>query len=138
MKFRKIMFFLTIALAGSALFYAILHEPAEKTEGRERNALLSKLSGKLKGLTQEIQTVQGQGTCDQDGQCRVVGLGTPVCGYYADYLIYSIQDADESQLLPLVAKFNETHKELLNLTLNASKCGIKPTTIRCVKDRCVP
>ena len=112
--------------------------PLEKARWEKHDAQIDELRGQLKELSTQIQNAQGQSRCEEDRQCRVVGLGSKICGEYRDYLIYSVVDANGPSLSVLIPQFNALHQKLNGLTLSANNCGIKPAPIRCIAGKCVP
>ncbi len=110
---------------------------APKLEWKDRDSAMKQIQQKLQGLADQIQSAQGKGACDSDLDCRTIGIGAKVCDLYKDFLIYSSKDADERKLLGLVSDFNSLHQKLVDMSLAANNCGIKPTQVYCDKsNRC--
>jgi hypothetical protein len=140
---RTALVLLTILVsAGISLmiYYGFVFDgrSASRAEWRDHEAILGQLNSKLQELANQIQSFQGASKCDGDSQCRIVGLGTRVCGDYKDFLIYSTKDSYEPNLLKLIAEFNKSHEKIVGMTLSVNSCGRKPASIRCVEQRCVP
>lgn len=109
-----------------------------RAEWKNREAAIDRLDSRLQYLADQIRASQGESRCKRDDQCRVVGLGAKVCGYFKDFLIYSTQDVEESSLLFRVDEFNRSHEKLIDMTLAVNQCGKKAAIIHCVKQRCIP
>ena len=104
----------------------------------ERKLKTDELELKLKATSEQMGQYAGLGSCRSDSECRVTGLGAKVCGEYRDYFIYSITEANEPRLLPLIEEFNRYATELQNLNLSVPNCGKKPSSIRCINGACKP
>lgn len=102
----------------------------------ERDQTVSALESKLHDLGLNIRKMAGSGTCEFDSHCKVVGLGSPTCGEYKNYLIYSTIDTDEVELLKLVKEFNSKRVNLDKLSLSVPSCGVAPEKALCIKKRC--
>lgn len=101
-----------------------------------RDQTVGEIEASLKDLGQQIRKMAGGGMCEYDSHCKVVGLGTPTCGEYKNYLIYSTMDADPEVLLKLVNEFNTKRQTLDKLSLSVPSCGVAPEKALCVKKRC--
>jgi len=107
-----------------------------KAEWDQWDSAVGNLDSELKGLAQKIRSVQGEGKCEVDTQCRVVGLGARACGLYKDFLVYSVLDTDEPALLELVKELNKKHEKRVDMSLSADNCGKSPAPVHCVENRC--
>ena len=107
-------------------------------EWRDYNTHMSDIKARLKILGNEIEITRGTSDCKSDQECRVIGLGTKVCGKFTDFLIYSTSVSDESKLLELAREFNRIHEGLMDQSFLVRKCGVKPAYIRCVSGTCKP
>ncbi|MCC7440651.1 MAG: hypothetical protein IT285_03395 [Bdellovibrionales bacterium] len=110
----------------------------DTAEWRARDDEMTKLKELLAGLADQIKSAQGHSVCERDTDCRVVGLGATVCGKKRGFLVYSVRDAVEDKLLPLVEEFNATHARLGDLSLKPNECGVHPSPVKCVSGVCVP
>ncbi len=99
-------------------------------------AVASDLDVEMKKAADQIKRVRGNGKCVHSKQCKVVGLGAQLCGGYDGYFIYSTLDADEKQLLGLVARFNQRAEELHKTSLMVEHCAPKLRPAHCMKDLC--
>lgn len=129
--------FAGLVILGGVVYWSL--PPAEipgRSAWQAREERMGQLEANLKEITRQIKSVQGTGICDTDQQCRVVGLGAPVCGFTRDYLVYSTRDADESKLREYLEQFRQTHQSILDLALAASRCGIAPHPVFCRARRC--
>ena len=130
----------TLGIAAVIVYFGFIKTDKAffQAEWSQYNSARANLDTQLKQATAKIKHLQGQSFCSDDAQCRIIGLGTKSCGLYRDFLIYSVQDADESQLLPAVKAFNTLHEKMSDLSLNISRCGVAPAPIRCVRNLCSP
>lgn len=133
---KTLSIFLILAIAGLTTYALRNSSSPPALDWRARDALLSELGSQLQELANEIKTVQGRSDCDTEEQCETLGLGTPICDDYKDYLVYSTKDANLARLIPLVRKFNEVHAKVSNLSTVAGQCGIKPDKAHCVGGHC--
>ncbi len=104
---------------------------------KSRDALISGIETELHMITGQMQAVQGESICKTDDQCKVVGIGSKVCGEYKDFIIYSTKDADEQKLLKLILEFNQVHEKLTSMSLSANQCGTKPAIAHCLNQHCI-
>ena len=104
----------------------------------QHDAEMRVLDENLKALTSQIKAQQGTSTCSADSDCRVVGLGVKTCGGFNDWLVYSIADVKEEELLATVSDFNKKFERFMSLSLKVPPCGGQPKQIRCVKKHCEP
>lgn len=125
-----------VVALGAYGFLKLIPDKQEHLAFEQSDASLSELQSQLRSLAKSIKSTQGHSDCDFEDQCQIVGLGTPVCDLYKDFLIYSTKDANLLRLLPLIKKFNETHRQLSNLSALAEGCGVKPAQVHCVGGRC--
>lgn len=112
------------------------HRARAKSEWAEYDATVGSLESKLRELAQKVESRQGKGSCQADSHCHIVGLGTPSCGLYKDFLVYSTEDTDEPALLDAVNEFNQIHQKKSDMGLNLSNCGQPPAEVHCVQMRC--
>ncbi|MCM0604586.1 MAG: hypothetical protein KA715_00685 [Xanthomonadaceae bacterium] len=101
-----------------------------------RDQTVAEIDTSLKGLGIQIRKMAGSGMCEFDNHCKIVGLGSPTCGEYKNYLIYSTMDTDPTELLKLVGEFNQKRQHLDKLSLSVPSCGVAPEKALCIKKRC--
>ena len=114
------------------------HQPVKQADWEKHDDKMKDLDERLQALAKKIQALQGDSTCVQDDQCRVVGIGTKVCGEFKDFVVYSTITVDEPALLDAIQDFNKAHEALSNLSLQAENCGHKPAKILCTQKHCTP
>jgi hypothetical protein len=125
-----------IAVIGAYAGFIVTHKQDDSKGWNERDQKFQKLDEQMKSLSEEIKFYQGHSSCTSASQCRVVGLGIPTCGGFKDFIIYSLQDAQETVLLEKITAFNEKAKEFSDLSLQAAGCGKKAAKIQCIKGQC--
>jgi hypothetical protein len=131
-----ILILTTCALA-AAFAYRVTHlDEAPSWEAREKT--LNQIQTELKRIAAEIRNVQGHSRCQSSSDCRVVGLGSETCKGYKNFLVYSVEDASESELLAKVSEFNSRIAKASDLSLNVPSCGVQPAEIHCIRQRCTP
>jgi len=59
---------------------------------------------------EEIESMLDLG-CDNDNQCKSIGIGHSPCGGYTQYLVYSDKSTKVQQLMPLVEQYNLEQKQ---------------------------
>jgi hypothetical protein len=99
---------------------------------------MSRVEAQLHKLAKKIESSRGQGKCTKDSDCRIMGLGSKFCDLYKDFLVFSIQDASESEVRGFVEEFNRFHKVVSDRSLAVNRCGRKPASIRCEASQCRP
>lgn len=83
-------------------------------------------SARMAQLLQEIKQLVGTAAADELAQCRKVGFGHKPCGGPASYLIYSVKDLDEPQLLSKVTLYNQLMQAEHQRLGLVSDCAIVP------------
>lgn len=99
----------TIAVAPAPVVEPI--DPAKDPVGavkanKQQVQVTNSLSEQRKTILQMI----GDAKADSVQQCRVVGFGSKPCGGPAGYLAFSAKQTDETELMALVAKYNNAAK----------------------------
>lgn len=61
-------------------------------------------------LKTDIETFAKNKTCSGGDNCRVVGMGNLPCGGPSSYVIYSLSNTDEKQLMIKVNEYTELQK----------------------------
>lgn len=126
-------------LLGLGLYTYRKYSDSDRNGGwNQREERLAEIQKQLATSSNEIKKYQGESQCTRDDECKVVGLGTPICDLYKNFIIYSKRDAQEAKLLEAIAQFNRQHQEMSKLSLSPGSCGMKPDAIRCVNRRCTP
>jgi len=137
----------TILLITGALFAFVIlpigiymynsqHGEYKNVSWEERDSNVGQLEADLHDLGQSIKKAAGNGQCEYDSHCKVVGLGNATCGAFKNYLIYSTMDADSSTLMKLVGEFNGKRQSLEKLSLSVPGCGVAAAQARCINKRC--
>ncbi|MBN20415.1 MAG: hypothetical protein CL678_03930 [Bdellovibrionaceae bacterium] len=111
---------------------------SREKKGWEKNrVLLEELDKEQTELAKLIRRYGGEGHCQSDIDCGVLGIGVKACCEYKDYFLYSIRDADLSKLRASVLQFNKNARKMINLSLKVPSCGNPPIDPVCKKGRCV-
>lgn len=140
--FKKIISFFAIIAFGVFIFYQISTKSKknpgfdDKSTWSEHDGKLKVLEQKMKDVSAEIKAHMGQGKCEYDYECRVVGLGAKTCDGYSNFLIYSTKDTEEAQLLGMVEEFNKANEEFNHHSINVQGCGEKAKTPTCHNNQC--
>ena len=82
----------------------------------------------LSDLHFSIELLSQQGTCNYDGECRTVGIGTKSCGGSRYYIAYSNSGTNLTQLMSQVREYNVLDDKLDHRIETADKCiiGVDP------------
>lgn len=133
----------TIALLGGGIAYIqythnflamdLAHEAKQWQKHDEKS---TELSAELKQAAAKIPPLAGDRKCYQSSDCRVVGIGRKACGRFSQFLVYSEIDAEETELLIAVQKFNDLSETLNSISLAAASCGKKAPAVTCVEHIC--
>lgn len=92
----------------------------------------------LEKLELRIHALIGDAEASTLRQCRTVGFGAKACGGPKTYLVYSITATDESELLPLVLRYNALDDERNRRLGLGSDCAfVTPPDTALVGGRCV-
>lgn len=93
---------------------------------------------RLKEMREDILQMVGTPTCAEEGSCRSVGFGAKPCGGPWEYLIYSVENVDEQQLLERVREYNDFEEKLNAKYGYVSDCTVpEPPVLGCRDGRCV-
>ena len=94
---------------------------------------------KLTQLKVDIETFSKNKACSGGDNCRVVGVGNLPCGGPSWYVIYSLSNTDEKQLITKVNEYTELQKAY-NLKNNAVGICIALVipTVDCKNGLCSP
>lgn len=65
---------------------------------------------KLVQLKADIETFASNKACSSGDNCRVIGIGSQPCGGPSGYVIYSLSNTDEKQLMVKVNDYTELQK----------------------------
>lgn len=143
MKTFKRFFGIIVVILLGVYIFAVIGKKSKNNPGFDDKAAwsghgerLQLIEKKLKALSDEIKKKVGDGDCEYDHECHVVGLGVKTCDGYNDFLVYSTKDAAEFELLTLVEEFNNASKDYNELSLNVPSCGNQPKTPFCYNKRC--
>lgn len=92
---------------------------------------------KLFQLKTDIETFAKNKACSGGDNCRVVGIGNLPCGGPSWYVIYSLSNTDEKQLMTKVNEYTELQKayNLKNNTVGICIALVIPT-VDCKNDVC--
>lgn len=140
--FKKILSFTVILLIGFVVFYSISKKSKnnpgfdDKSAWSGHNDKLKIYEENMKDFSTKIKSSFGNGVCDYDYECRVAGLGIQTCGGYSNFIVYSVKDTDESQLLGFVSDFNQANEKFNELSMNVPGCGEKAKTPYCLNNKC--
>ena len=93
----------------------------------------------LTQLKADIETFAKNKACSGSDNCRVVGVGNLPCGGPSWYIIYSLSNTDEKQLMTKVNEYTALQKEynLKNNSVGICVALIVPT-VDCNKGVCGP
>lgn len=140
--FKKILSFGLILSIGVIVFYFISIKSKKNPGFDDRSAWsghnekLEDIEKKMKDISTLIKTKVGNGECNYDYECRVAGLGFKTCDGYLNFIVYSIKDTEESELLNLIADFNKASERFNELSMNVPSCGEKAKEPYCLTNRC--
>jgi len=59
---------------------------------------------------EEIKSMLDLG-CDNDSQCKSIGIGHSPCGGFTQYFVYSAKNTQAKKLMPLVEQYNLEQKQ---------------------------
>ncbi|MDF3127280.1 hypothetical protein [Rheinheimera sp. 1928-s] len=124
---------LVLSLAGCATV------PANK------DSLTTQLDGPLAQLQLDTRQLQlrlerltENKECEQDNQCKVIGVGARPCGGPDQYLIYSTQHTDEKMLSYTNERYQKLKKQQNEKLGLMSTCQmLLPPVSACVEKTCV-
>ncbi|WP_233079417.1 hypothetical protein [Rheinheimera soli] len=124
---------LVLSLAGCATV------PANK------DSLTTQLDGPLAQLQLDTRQLQlrlerltENKECEQDNQCKVIGVGARPCGGPDQYLIYSTQQTDEKMLSYTNERYQKLKKQQNEKLGLMSTCQmLLPPVSACVEKTCV-
>lgn len=94
--------------------------------------------GRLEEMEQEILDYAGSPVCEEESECRYVGVGAKPCGGPWYYLVYSVSSVDSLKLAKMVSAYNEYNDELNRKHGWNSDCSVpnEPELV-CQDGRCV-
>jgi hypothetical protein len=93
----------------------------------------------LDSLGAVVQQLVGEATCNDVGECRLIGFGAKPCGGPAGHLVYSIVTTDSVQLANTVEQYNARQEELNRKLGLISDCAlVEPPALACIDSRCTP
>lgn len=89
-------------------------------------------------LKTEIETLASTSICNENTECKFIGLGSKPCGGVWSYLIYSTS-IDIDELESLVQTYNERQDNFNRKWGVISDCSLAnpPTSISCENNTCV-
>jgi hypothetical protein len=140
--FKRILSYAVVLLLGVGVFYLISTKSKknpgfdDKSKWEGHNDKLIVLEQKMKSLSTEIKANMGNGKCEYDYECRVAGLGVKTCGGYKNFIVYSIKDTEESELLSLIGQFNQASEDFNEFSINVPGCGEQAKQPYCLTNRC--
>lgn len=131
---------LALAVVGAIVYLgrSSSWQSREKKEWEAHDKLVESTDQELHELSAKVEALKGESKCNANEDCRIHGLGAPVCGLYKNFLIYSTLDTKEADLLQAVENFNSHYKKMLDMSLSPGSCGIKPAAVRCLSGHCEP
>lgn len=140
MKNLKILIgvLVVLAISGGLIYWDATrdHTSEQKKEFAARDEKMREIEVRQQSLVDQMHEVAGEQACEEDGDCRVLGLGVERCGGYRDFLFYSRKDSQEETLIPLVREFNKNQTEFVNLSLTVPDCGVATPRVICKKGKC--
>jgi hypothetical protein len=93
----------------------------------------------LDSLRSVVQQLVGEATCNDVGECRLIGFGAKPCGGPASYLVFSIVTTDSVELASTVEQYNARQEELNGKLGLISDCAlVEPPALACIDSRCTP
>ncbi len=101
----------------------------------ERAEAMRSVQSEIKQQVAKVKASAGN-DCSYDGECRLIGLGTPSCEHHKNYLVYSVSSSDSEALAQAVIKMNDAFRRLNILSMEAPTCGTAPKKPRCLKGKC--
>ena len=87
-------FVLLIALNGCVATSQVAQEPLINN----LDGPMAQLQFDTKQLYQRLQKLTADKTCEQDQQCKVMGIGSKACGGPEQFIVYSEQETDSKML----------------------------------------
>jgi hypothetical protein len=92
---------------------------------------------KLAQLRAEIEAFAKNKACSNGDNCKVLGIGAKPCGGPSEYIIYSLTNTDEKQLISKVNEYTNFQKEYNVKNQLVSDCLLIPIpTVDCVNGIC--
>jgi hypothetical protein len=91
----------------------------------------------LASLRAEINEMIGPAPCANLVNCRVVALGSRLCGGAAEYVAYSNRGTDRVGLETKVAEYNIAYDDYLTKQPPGGACVVLPEPVAaCINNRC--
>lgn len=76
-------------------------------------------------------------SCDDDAQCKSVGIGEKSCGGPSEYKIYSTKTAPDEMVTSLVTNYNMLAKQYSAMDDTMGTCEVvKQPAIGCIQSKC--
>jgi hypothetical protein len=94
--------------------------------------------GQMKMLAEEISTMTHNRSCKQLSECRTVALGARACGGPKRYVVYSVNNVNETDLLVKASSYNSYDQQLNGDSNTVGTCDVlMPPKLGCQKNLCV-
>jgi hypothetical protein len=92
---------------------------------------------KLIQLRADVETFAKNKACSNGDNCRVMGIGAKPCGGPSEYIVYSLTNTDEKQLIAKVNEYTDFQKAYNIKKQLTSDCSLLPIpTVDCVNGVC--
>lgn len=93
----------------------------------------------LSDLRVDILDLIDTSVCDEESECRFIGLGSKPCGGFWEYKIYTTS-IDTLQLQSLVAAYNALEADYNENCDAVSNCSVpaQPIGFTCEDNQCIP
>lgn len=85
-------------------------------------------------LYQQIRQLTANPQADTLAQCRLVPLGHKPCGGPASYLVYSVKNLDEQDLLQKIEQYSRLSQARQQAAGLVSDCAIVPEPVLAIRD----
>jgi hypothetical protein len=119
--------FLKIILLGFIIFVSCKKESIDAISDNE----------KLAQMRADIETFAKNKACSNGDNCRVMGIGNKPCGGPSDYIIYSLTNTDEKQLIAKVNEYTDFQKAYNIKNQLVSDCSLlQIPTVDCKNGVC--
>ncbi len=94
---------------------------------------------KLAQLKADIETFAKNKACSNGNNCRVLGIGAKPCGGPSGFIIYSLTNTDEKQLITKVNEYTDFQRAYNDKNKLVSDCSLlQIPTVDCINGVCSP
>ena len=132
----KIPIFLLVALLAGLTLVFVERNARERDHWEARAESLRQLKEAQIRLSAQIQDLAGSGECEESHECRILGYGLRACEGYNEFLIYSVKDANQEELLRKVNEYNKNAVQLNDLDFAVPHCGVATPRVACIEELC--